>query len=364
MRSIAIIGLLLGTTPLMAAEPKRVTVVSIQDDKFLINGQPTYKGRTWNGKSIEGLLMNSRMVQAIFDDRNPETVVKWAYPDTKTWDAERNTAEFIAMMPTWRKHGLLAVTLNLQGGSPEGYSKTQPWNNSAINEDGTLDEKYLSRLAKVIDAADQLGMVVILGLYYFGQDQRIKDEQAVKAGVDAAVDWLIAKKYTNVLVEVNNECNIQYDHDILKPDRVHELIERVKQRSKDKKHPLLAGTSYGGGTIPKPNVVKVSDFLLLHGNGVKEPKRIGEMVRQTRKVAGYRPMPILFNEDDHYDFDQPENNFKAAVAEYASWGFFDFRRNGEGFDEGYQSVPVNWKTSSARKKAFFQLLSEITGERP
>ncbi len=34
----------------------RVTVVGIDGAKFLINGQPTYKGRTWNGRSIKGLL--------------------------------------------------------------------------------------------------------------------------------------------------------------------------------------------------------------------------------------------------------------------------------------------------------------------
>lgn len=364
IRAVVLVLIVVSTSTLLA-EPKRMTSVSIDGQRFVINGQPTYKGRLWNGQPIEGLLFNSRMVQATFDDRNPDTVPRWAYPDTNKWDADRNTAEFLAMMPSWRKHGLLAVTLNLQGGSPEGYSKKQPWYNSAINPDGSLDENYMARLAKVIDKADELGMVIILGLYYFGQDERVKDERAVIAGVDATVDWLIAKGYTNVLVEVNNECNVKaYDHDILKPERVHELIERVKTRSTTKKHRLLVGTSYGGGTIPRPNVVKASDFLLLHGNGVKEPKRIGEMVRLTRKVEGYRPMPILFNEDDHFDFDKPQNNFRAAVAEFASWGYFDYRMKGEGFDEGYQSVPVNWKTSSARKKGFFRLLSEITGEKP
>ena len=85
-------------------------------------------------------------------------------------------------------------------------------------------------------------------------------------------------------------------------------------------------------------------------------------MRQTRAVPGYRPMPILFNEDDHFDFDKPLNNFTAAIAGRASWGYFDFRMKGEGFDEGYQSVPVNWKISSERKRGFFKLLSEITGE--
>ncbi|MEX2175439.1 MAG: hypothetical protein WD872_13840 [Pirellulaceae bacterium] len=112
--------------------------------------------------------------------------------------------------------------------------------------------------------------------------------------------------------------------------------------------------------MPEENVVRASDFLLLHGNGVKDPQRIAEMVRQTRAAPGYRPMPILFNEDDHFDFDQPRNNFVAALGEYASWGYFDFRMPGEAYDDGYQSVPVNWSISSPRKKAFFGLLEEIT----
>ena len=126
-------------------------------------------------------------------------------------------------------------------------------------------------------------------------------------------------------------------------------------------HCLLVGTSYGGGTLSKENVVLASDFLLLHGNGVKDPKRITEMVQQTRPVPGYRPMPIIFNEDDHEDFDQPASNFSSAIAAHSSWGWFDYRRKGEAEAEGYQSPPVNWRLSSERKRAFFKLLAEIAG---
>ena len=349
---------------LTAATPARKTTVSSRGAMFLINGRPTYEGRTWKGKKIEGLLLNSRMVQATFDDLNPETVGLWKYPDTGRWDAERNTREFVAAMPLWRKHGLLAVTLNLQGGSPQGYSKRQPWHNSAFAADGSLRPAYLRRLARVLDRADELGMVVILGLFYFGQDERLKDEAAVKRGVDDALDWLFVRGYRNVLIEVNNECDVTaYDHAILRPDRVHELLERVKGRRRGGRR-FLVGTSYAGGRVPRANVVRCSDFLLLHGNGVKEPRRIAEMVRQARKVPGYRPMPVLFNEDDHFDFDKPTCNFTAAVGECASWGYFDYRLKGEGNACGYQSVPVNWGISSPRKKAFFRLLSDITGQRP
>jgi hypothetical protein len=364
MKKVFELVLILATTASGAiagdAVPSRHTVVAIHEDAFHINGRPTYEGRTWKGNKIEGLLFNSRMVQATFDDLNPATVDKWAYPDTGRWDADRNTREFIAAMPVWRKSGLLAITVNLQGGSPQGYSQDQPWHNSAFTAAGALRQEYLDRMEKVIERADELGMVAIVGYFYFGQDQRLADEAAVIAGTDAATNWLFDKRYTNVLVEVNNECDVRYDHEILQPQRVHELIERVKRCDRNGRR-LLVGTSYGGGSVPRENVVRVSDFLLIHGNGVEEPSRIAEMVRQTRDVPGYRPMPILFNEDDHYEFDQEENNFTAAVGEYASWGYFDFRHPGEKFDDGYQSVPVNWGISSPRKTGFFELLSEITG---
>src|SRR5262245_11513704 len=116
---VCVFALLLADWPLLAADPPRKTEVSIVGQAFQINGHPTYEGRAWQGHKIEGLLLNSRMVQGIFDDLNPETAAQWAYPDNQRWDAERNTREFIDAMPEWREHGLLAFTMCLQGGSPQ-----------------------------------------------------------------------------------------------------------------------------------------------------------------------------------------------------------------------------------------------------
>lgn len=165
-----------------------------------------------------------------------------------------------------------------------------------------------------------------------------------------------------MLVEINNECNdARYHHAILQSERVHELIERVKKVTRDG-HSLPVSTSFGKGATPNENVVRAADFLLIHGIGISDPNRISDLVRKTRAVPSYRGVPILFNEDDHFDFEKPFNNFIAAVREHASWGYFDFRMKDEGFDEGYQNVPVKWDISSARKRGFFKLLSEITGE--
>src|SRR5207245_8020274 len=116
-----------------------------------------------------------------------------------------------------------------------------------------------------------------------------------------------------------------------------------------------------GGAIPTENVVRAADFLLLHGNGVGDPARIADMVKKTRAVPGYRPVPILFNEDDHFDFDKPKNNLVAALETYCSWGYFDPGQNN--YRDGYQSPPVNWMLNTERKRAFFARVGEITEAR-
>lgn len=362
IKRFALLLACLTTFPSLAADRK--TTLSIEGRAFFINGQPTYKGRTFNNMKIEGLLMNARLVQGIFDDLNPQTRDKWKYPDGQPFDAERNTREFVANMPAWRKAGLLSFTINLEGGSPQGYSKEQPWRNSAFTEKGELRPQYMARLEKVLDKADELGMAPIVGFFYFGQAKHIQDQAIVTKAVENATDWLLSKGYTNVLVEIANECNHNGYPEIIKPARADELIKLVQQRSAGKVNTpakrLLVSTSLTGGQIPNEKIVRSADYLLLHGNGQHQPDKIRQMVTRTRAVPGYRDQPILFNEDDHFDFDKPDNNMLAAVSQYASWGYFDYRMKGEGFEDGYQSVPVDWSTNSPRKKSFFTLLERMT----
>lgn len=226
-------------------------------------------------------------------------------------------------MPDWRAAGLLCFTLNLQSGSPEGYSQEQPWHNSAFAEDGALRPDYFRRLERILDRADELGMVVIVGLFYFGQAGRLEDEAAVVRAVEETTRWLLEKGYRHVLVEIANEVDIgRYSHDILAVGRCHELIRRVGMLSGGA---LSVSTSLRGGNIPTDNIVDSADFLLLHGNRVAGPDRIEQMVRDCRGHPAYRGQPVLFNENDHFDFDKADNHFLAAVGEYAGWGYFDSR---------------------------------------
>ena len=366
------------------------TRLEIHGEDLWIDGRPTYAGRLWRGHRVEGQLLTIRAVNATFDDLNTDTRDRWAYPDTGTWDAERNVSEFLSMVPEYHAHGVLGCTFNLQGGSPEGYCDIQPWINTAFTAYGELRPAYMERLRRVLDRLDDFGMVAIVSLYYFGQDERLIDEDALRTGVDGAVRWLLEGGYTNVILEINNECGIgRWDHEIslvrhheadvdprlagsrnehaiLRPERVHELIEHAREITVNGRR-LPVGTSYRGGMIPSEAVLAASDVVLLHGNGTPTPAGIGEAVARVKAITNYRPMPILFNEDDNTDFDRPSNDFAAAVEQHASWGFYDPGEGARGYHvrssytDGFQNVPINWTINTDRKRGFFNLVREITG---
>lgn len=63
---------------------------------------------------------------------------------------------------------------------------------------------------------------------------------------------------------------------------------------------------------------------------------------------------------------QRRADFTAALSRYASWGYFDpGEAAGEqvafgNYQDGYQLVPANWGINTARKRAFFDFLKEVT----
>jgi hypothetical protein len=192
-------------------------------------------------------------------------------------------------------------------------------------------------------------------------------DEAIRAATRNATSWIVAKGFRNVIVEIANEADIsKYKHEIIRPDRTAALIDIVKELSQDKVHNaagrLYVSTSLKGGALPTADLVKHVDFVLLHGNGVGKPEKIEQMVDAVRKLDTYRNQPIVFNEDDHFDFDKPDNHLLSATKKHASWGYFDFRMKNEKFEDGYQSVPVDWTISSPRKRAFFNALKDMTAK--
>jgi hypothetical protein len=354
------------------------TTISITGTRFTINGTSTYDGTTWRGHPISGLLFNSRMVQAIFDDENPKTRELWAYPDTGEWDPDRNTRKFCAAMPEYKRHGLLAVTVGMQGGGPVFTSDVYDhYVNSAFTPDGSFKQPYLDRLLKVLDAADRLGMVVIVNYFYHQQARWFANGSVLPTVTRNVTDWLLETGYENIIVDVANEARESWGHPLVVPGRVHELIELVKGRKLNGRRLLASTSSSGGWEIPHGKWLEVEDVSLPHGNGCS-PQALKMKIEAIREEDEYirRPRPIVVNEDSTF-----VENLEAAIEVGASWGFYcqgfgsaykdlqDWTIHGREREykelSGFQTVPVNWSINTPDKKRFFDRLHAITsGKEP
>src|SRR5438876_8164598 len=275
------------------------TTVAIQGTRFLVNGELTSPG-----KPAQGMLLNTRMAQGIFDDENSATAAEWRYPDTHTWDAQRNTNELVAMLASYAQHGIRMITVGLQGGcpstSPPCPGGDHAWIVSAFKADGSLKPAWMNRLKQVITAADHNGIVVMVQFFYHGQNQRVNDPDtttAQRAAVNNITDWLVNSGYGNVLVETVNECDAGFSDYLDGGNCANEanVVKQVQERSGGK---LKVGVSWKGGEQPSDAVITQEDFVLLHGNGI-DGTQLQALIASTRQSAAYKanPTPIVVNED-------------------------------------------------------------------
>jgi hypothetical protein len=349
------------------------TKIEIHGTQFYMNGRPTYAGRAHAGRKIEGLLFNSRMVQAIFDDENPATAAHWRYPDTGFWDADRNTDEFCAMLPVYAQHGVLGVTVGLQGGgavyAPHIYDH---YKNSAFTAAGKLKPAYCERLTRVLHAADQAGVVVIVNYFYWRQLQWLEGEQAIMHAAETATDWLLDTGYENILVDVMNE--IQEGSGLLQSMRIHEVLTLVKSRQRDGRRLLVSTSIHPQCWLPGGSWSEHVDFYLPHGND-QDANQLRHEIQALRSTDHYLawPRPILINEDSIH-----LQNLEAAADEYVSWGYYsqgygcsgyhgrfnwNQRERETDFEDlsGFQTVPVHWGLNTTEKRNFFHRVRAITG---
>lgn len=354
------------------------TVIGIRAGEFTINGRPTYsasQGFPAANPLIRGTLLNVRAVQAIFDDANYPAKgskahpyfspamgpVAWDYPDGP-FSAERNTREFLAALPGWRRAGLLAFTVNLQGGGPVDGNfgirgGAQPQANSAFDAHGKLTSAYADRLQRVIAEADRLHMIVIVGFFYFGSehlvDQAPDDAYAREAVCEASL-FLKNLPHRNVLIEIANEISLRgYTHPILKADGVVEAVH-LAQQTVNREIPVSFSWT---GPLPSPGspaetAFRAVDFVMFHTNG-KTPEQVSQAIDQMRARFGSN-RPLLINEDGVSTFD-----LRAAIEKHVGWGYYDQGLNND--HDGFQSPPVNWQIDTLPKWIFFDQVARLTG---
>ena len=281
------------------ANPSNRTRVEIDGDRWLINSEVTYPGAP-----AEGLLMNVRMVNATFEDRNRDD-----------FDPDGNTDAFIEAIPEYAEHGVRAFTFNLQGGYP-GYEDAL---NTAFEPDGGLRPEYMERMARVLDACNEHGIVAILGFFYQRQDGVFEGNDAIRNATRNAMEWIEEQGYEHVVVEIANEYGHGgFSHELLQTAEGQvELMELARAAAPG----IYVSTSGTGGGTLDGIVAEASDFMLIHFNHTALediPDRIERLTHLGR--------PIVCNEDMKVGEEGAEAA-RVSVEHGASWGLMELEVN-------------------------------------
>lgn len=319
------------------------TSLDIQSEKFLLNGKLVYSEIENSRPEAHGLLMNARFIQGIFDDK--ATPERFAIFGHDQWEPEANTDRLIAALPQWYAHGLRAFTVGLQGGGPvltlDDWSTID--NNPYGPDSKSLDPAYAGRLDRLIKAADEIGMVVIVSYLYASQGPRLQDGRAIRNAVTGASRFLKDGGYTNVIIEVANEYNLNgfHIHPIVQTDEgIATLIDLARQESGG----LPVGSS-GRGNFASREVAEASDVILVHGNGLHR-QGYYNLIRKVQSWSLNKP--IVCNEDSPC-FTQ----LKVAYQTQTSWGYYN--------NHTKQDVPSDWRITPGEDTYFAHRMAEGIG---
>jgi len=288
------------------------TVVSIKNDKWYLNGRIT------NERSpAEGLLMNVRMVNSVFEDRGDKLPEEF-----QDFNPGKNTQNFISGIPEYSSNGVNAFTIGLQGGMP-GYEGAI---NTAFEGDGKLRPDYMQRVERVIREADRNSAVVILSCFYQRQHSHsgmLYSRGDILNAVKNTVSWIKTKRFGNVVLEISNE----FMHDgflywgegkwLVSIKGQVELIEYAKSL-----HPgLLVSTSGMGNGQMADSIVQAADYVTIHFNSTRL-ENYGERITTLRKSG----KPVICNEDDKTGSDGAAA-LAQSVLNGCSWGYMNNEKN-------------------------------------
>ncbi len=317
------------------------TKLTVNGEKFMLNGKLTYSEIPTAKENAKGLLMNARFIQGIFDTSvSPERFNRYG----KIFDAERNTDELVAALPAWYAKGLRAITVGMQGGGNCFTVDPDELFNNPFSLDGlSVDKSYLERLDKIINACDELGMVVIVSYFYGSNIQKMHGAQAIINAVKLMSRHLKHMKYSNIIIEIANEYNISAfsAFPILhEPQGMVSLINIAKSEAGD----IPVGSSGGGGMVDE-EVCQASDVVLIHGNGQSR----GSLYNQINKTRKYAPgKPVVINEDS-----QALGNLGVCEELAVSWGYYNNMTK--------QEVPTYWEITTGEDEFFAYRMAEMIG---
>jgi hypothetical protein len=116
--------------------------------------------------------------------------------------SEKATEELIANLSAFQSYGVNTVSVYVMGsrfGDVKGFLP-----------DASLNPLYTPRLARILDAADQRGMIVLVGCLYWSESEAKADlghwtQREANLAVGNVVRWLAQRRSRHVFVDPDNE---------------------------------------------------------------------------------------------------------------------------------------------------------------
>lgn len=317
------------------------TRFEIDGTKIRINGALTYSEYPDCPEERLGMLMNCRFIQGVFDaPSDRDRFQRFG----RVFDPDMQTDNLIAQLQNWYDKGIRAITVGFQGGGACYTINAWTFRNSPYSEDGrVIDPAYLARMKRLIEAADRIGMLVIVSFFYVAQVRFLKDDLAVINAVKTASNWLRDEGFTNVIIEVANEHDVaEYKiHPILfDPKGIVELIDIARRESGG----LPVGCSSTDAYFPY-DIANASDIILIHGNNMTRQ----EFHQYILKAKAIRPKrPIVCNEDS-----QALGDLQVALDNGISWGYYNNMTK--------QEPPTDWRITPGEDLFFTARVAEAFG---
>jgi len=326
-----------------------MTKLEIINGSFYINNIKTNK----NNNLSEGKLIGIYTDICAFYDKN------------LNFDIYKNKIDFINNLKIWRKSGINLITVGLQSPNPfdEYYKKAREqdktknisFNSSALNSNGSLNYNYLENACEIINAANNLGFIVLLNILSSSCEDIFEDEFALINGVLNITDWLLMQNFSNVLVNITDVSHTFYKSSVLSGEKTINILKTVREKAKNK---IILGMGIKSFTnFSEKNIdeyINLSDFIPFYQ---KQNHNTGKMLEniyffKSKMQKLNIKIPLIMAKGD--DLDEKynsygKNNLIEALENGVSWCYYD--------KDGFVILPVDWdKDSSAEKRRFFEVV--------
>lgn len=316
------------------------TKLRIKGNKFLINDKLTYQ--EIGECKYQGILMNARFIQGVFDEtEDPSRFNRFG----RIFDPCKNTDMLLDELQDWYDQGLRGITVGFQGGGPCFTTDNKSMTNhpyKTIEGRLNIDNNYKNRMLKILDKADEIGMVVIISCFYPGQVNKFKSGEEIIHSLKAVCDFINLSKYENIILEICNEFDLCRSNPLI---GTHEgmcgLITLAQDwLTKD----IPVGSSLLGGNVSK-TVAKVSDLVIVHGNECS-PQAYYSMIQKIKDMD--LDKPILCNEDS-----QCLSNMKVSMSLDVGWGYYNNMTK--------QEPPTDWSITEGEDRFFADRMAMLLG---